>query len=362
MSLERVLRNVEEVLTKDELASLLRKGGKGYIGFEPSGLIHIGWLIWARKLQDLLESGLDMIALAATWHAWINDKLGGDIRVIEAAARYTRHFLEGAGVDVRKVKFVNAEELISDSDYWKLVLRVAKSLSLARVKRAITIMGRRESEVALDFSKLIYPCMQVADILYLDLDLALGGMDQRKAHVLAREVAPKLGFKKPVAIHTPLLMGLQGPRKRGASSSEEEAIGAKMSKSKPHSCIFVHDPPDAIREKIRKAYCPPKEIEGNPVIEINRLLLFSKPSFTLFVDRPEKYGGPLVIESYEELVSMYVKGELHPLDLKRATAEALIEELRSIRQHFTSSAEARDLLRRVADAMGIKIRLDQEKE
>jgi tyrosyl-tRNA synthetase len=59
-------------------------------------------------------------------------------------------------------------------------LRIAKETSLARVRRATPVMGRRAEEVELDFSKLLYPIMQVADIFYLGVDVAVGGMDQRR--------------------------------------------------------------------------------------------------------------------------------------------------------------------------------------
>ncbi|GAG83362.1 unnamed protein product, partial [marine sediment metagenome] len=51
--------------------------------------------------------------------------------------------------------------------------------------------------------------MQVSDIFYLELDVAYGGMDQRHAHMLARDISKKLGRKPPVALHTPLMTGLQ---------------------------------------------------------------------------------------------------------------------------------------------------------
>jgi tyrosyl-tRNA synthetase len=72
----------------------------------------------------------------------------------------------------------------------------------------MTIMGRKENEGDLDSSKFIYPSMQAADIFDLDLDVAIGGMDQRHAHMLARDAADKLGWKKPIALHTPLLSSL----------------------------------------------------------------------------------------------------------------------------------------------------------
>ena len=343
-AVNRVLLNTEEVITEKELTEvLLRKDVRGYIGFEPSGLIHIGWLIWARKVQDLIDAGVEMFILAATWHAWINDKLGGDMKLIKDAARMTWHFLNAVGVNMKRVNFVDSEELVSDDKYWMLVLKVAKKLTLARVKRAITIMGRHEEEANLDFSKLIYPCMQVADIFYLNLDIALGGIDQRKAHVLAREIAPKLGYKKPIAIHTPLLIGLRGTETKG------DIVETKMSKSKPESCIFIHDEPKVIREKIKKAYCPPRQVEGNPILEINRLILFSREDFSLYIDRPAKYGGPLHIESYEKLAEMYKTGKIHPLDLKEATARALAEELKPIRNYIKENPEVNGILKRLEE-------------
>ncbi len=209
----RIARNTVEIVTVDELRRLLESGGgiKGYIGYEPSGVAHIGWLVWMYKVKDLVEAGVDFSVLEATWHAYINDKLGGDMELIRTAARIVRRVMEAAGVPAERVRFVDAEELASDKDYWGLVIRVAKRASLARVRRALTIMGRRAEEAEVDASKLIYPLMQVSDIFYMDLDIALGGMDQRKAHMLARDVAEKLGRKKPVAIHTPIISSLQGP-------------------------------------------------------------------------------------------------------------------------------------------------------
>ncbi len=346
--LRLITRNTVEVVTLRELREKLESGEKlkGYIGFEPSGLFHIGWLIWANKVRDLVEAGVDFYLLAATWHAWINDKLGGDMELIRKAARHVIHVLEAIGVDMSRVKVVDAEDLVSDKRYWEILLRVAKSNTLARIKRALTIMGRRAEEAELDFSKLIYPAMQVTDIFYLDLDIALGGTDQRKAHMLARDTAEKLGFKKVIAIHTPLLTGLQGLGRMNPEKVDEEthAVEFKMSKSKPETAIFVFDTPEEVEKKIMKAYCPARETRFNPIIEINKYILFARPGFKLVVERPEKYGGTIVIESVEELERLYREGKLHPLDLKKATARALNEYLEPIRRYFESNREAREIL------------------
>jgi len=349
-----IIRNVEEVVTLQDLKVLLETNSKprAYIGYEPSGLVHIGWLVWMSKVKDFLEAGVEFIVLEATWHAYINDKLGGNMELIRLAARYTRKVMEAFGVDVSRVKFVDAEKLVSDKEYWAILLKAAKKATLARVKRALTIMGRRSDEAEADFSKLVYPLMQVTDIFYLDLDIALGGMDQRKAHMLARDIAEDLKRKKPIAVHTPIITGLQGPGKRmeGVVEIDEVYADYKMSKSKPETAIFVHDTPEEIRAKIRKAFCPPRETKFNPIIEINKYLLFTQPGFTLYIERPREYGGSIEVSSVEELEKLYSEGKIHPLDLKNATAEHLIKLIEPIRVKLLSDREAFELLNTLSRA------------
>jgi len=59
---------------------------------------------------------------------------------------------------------------------------------------------------------MIYPIMQMVDIARLNVDAAVGGIDQRKIHMLAREYLPSIGIKAPLCIHTPILNGLDGKK------------------------------------------------------------------------------------------------------------------------------------------------------
>ncbi len=357
--IELITRNLQEIITLDELRKKIETGEtlRGYLGYEPSGLFHIGWMIWAYKVRDLVEAGVDFRLLEATWHAWINDKLGGDLQAIKDAAKYLRYSLEALGLPVDKITFVDAEELVSDKDYWGMVLKVAKNTSLARAKRALTIMGRKADEAELDSSKIIYPFMQVTDIFYMKINLALGGMDQRKAHMLARDIAEKLDIEKPIAIHTPLLTSLQGIGRAGGGGAKDDEVLAdvKMSKSKPETTILIHDSPEDIKRKIRRAYCPKQEITFNPILEINKYILFSKKDFSLIIERPEKYGGTITIDDYTQLESLFKEGKIHPADLKNATAEALIKHLEPVREYFRRNNEARKIAEKIAAYQGITI-------
>jgi len=319
--LESITRNLREVVTVEELRELLKKEEKkAYIGFEPSGLVHLGWLMCGDKVKDLVNAGFEVKILLADWHAWINDKFNGDMNAIKICGEYIKDAFSAMGVS--NVDYIYASDIIGDEVYWQIVLKIAKQTSLARVRRAMDIMGRKAEEADKDISKFFYPLMQVADIFYLNVDVALGGMDQRHAHMLARDVADKLNMKKPIALHTPIISSLQ----------TRERMDAKMSKSKPESAIFIHDDFDVIKKKLKKAYCPEGVAEGNPVMEIAHHIIFQHFN-EIEVER--KYEGKIVYSSYDKMEESFLKKELHPLDLKMAVAEYLEKIISPIRQYFS---------------------------
>ncbi|MDW8021626.1 MAG: tyrosine--tRNA ligase, partial [Nitrososphaerota archaeon] len=278
------------------------------------------------------------------WHAMINNKMGGDLEKIRMVGEYLLEVWRAAGIDLSKVEVVWASDQVADPEYWKFVINVAKNVTLKRALRALPIMGRVVGELE-EAAQIFYPAMQVADIFYMGVDICQLGLDQRRANILARELAPKLGFKKPVAVHHHMLMGLQGPVKPRGFEEDEQMdleIASKMSKSIPETSIFVHDDPETIRNKIQKAYCPPKTVEGNPILEYAKYIVFRKLD-KLYIERPSRYGGPVEYNSYEELERDYTEGRLHPMDLKMGVAEALEQLIKPIREHFEKDTRARGL-------------------
>lgn len=325
---EQVTRYAEEVITPEELREVLdRPVKKAYIGFEPSGLVHTGWIICSNKIKDLRKAGFEVTILLADWHAWINDKLGGNREAIRDCGEYMKDCFAALGVE--GVRYLYASDYVDDDRYWELVLKVAKNASLARIRRSMDIMGREAAEAEQDFSKFLYPAMQVADIFYLDLDLAYGGMDQRHAHMLCRDIAKKMNKKAPVALHTPILSSLESAGRMDA---------AKMSKSKPSSCVFIHDSEEAVTHKLRQAYCPEGEVKGNPVLEVCRYIVFPATEVCT-ITRPAKYGGDLSFESYQSLEAAFARRQVHPLDLKNAVAVHLNRLLQPVREYFDRHPE-----------------------
>lgn len=338
--LNLVTRNAEEVVTHRELRVLLETEAKpkAYWGFESSGLMHIGMgLVCGSKIKDMVNAGFDFTVFLADWHSWINNKLGGNMENIRACGEYFKECFTALGINPDSVRYLWASDIARDIEYWEKVIRVAKNSSVQRTWRALPIMGRETELTDMETAWVYYPCMQAADIFHMNLDVACAGMDQRKAHMLARDTAEKLRWKKPVCIHTHLLMGLQGPEKFEKRFDEDVninlQISSKMSKSVPQTCLFIHDTPDDVEAKMQAAYCPPNQVEGNPVLELAKYVIFSEKR-SLDIQRPTKYGGSESYETYDETEKAYVEGKIHPLDLKNGVAEALAEILKPVREHF----------------------------
>jgi len=206
---------------------------------------------------------------------------------------------------------------------------IARVNNLTRIKRCCTIMGRKDSE-EMPAAQIFYPCMQCADVFFLKADICQLGMDQRKVNMLAREYAgdKKMRFK-PVIISHHMLSGL----KQGQE---------KMSKSDPDSAIFMEDTAEDVKRKIKKAYCPPAEVEGNPIMDYAKNIIFGYyGTLTVLIE-----GAPVTFSSYEDLELEFKADKVHPGDLKAAVGEALNRILEPVRTHF-AQGEPKALLEKI---------------
>lgn len=325
---------VEEIVTLQELRHLFETDShpSHYIGLEMSGLLHLGSLILTGfKINDFIKAGIKCRILLADWHSYINNKFSSDLDKIRRASKY---YEEAFKYFCPEVEIITGSELISQTDdYWENLLHFCKHTTLSRNTRCLTIMGRNEKE-NLNFAQYLYPPMQAIDIQALSSSIVHSGMDQRKVHMLARDVFPKLGWKVPVAIHHHLLPGLSEPE----DSTNDSMLSSKMSKSKPWTCVFIHDDEKEVELKMKKAWCPEGLIENNPILEIAKHISFHE-SKEFTVDRPSKFGGPLSFTEYSQLENSYREKKLHPVDLKIAVAQSINQIIDPIRNHFKSRIE-----------------------
>jgi tyrosyl-tRNA synthetase len=190
--------------------------------------------------------------------------------------------------------------------------------------------------------------MQVADIFIQDINLAHSGLDQRKAQVIARDVAMHLGFKplknkkgekiKPCAVHGHLILGLQKPVVWPVPKENLQEFRAqmKMSKSIPNSAVYMDDSSEEIKNKVNKAFCLEGEIDYNPILDWCKYIIFGigkNPKIDVL--RPDKFGGNVSYSSYENLEKDFADKKLHPMDLKNAVAEKLVEIMQPAIEHLS---------------------------
>jgi tyrosyl-tRNA synthetase len=315
-----------EIVTREELTHLFETNSKPkhYIGLEISGFLHLGSLISTGfKINDFIKAGVQCNVFLADWHTLINDKLGGNWDTISKVSDY---YEKAFKLVCPGVEIIRGTELYeSKKDYWKDLVQFTKHMTLARTMRTLTIMGRSEAEEKIDLAKLLYPPMQAVDIHTMEIDIAHAGMDQRKIHMLVREVFPKMKWKVPVAVHHSLLPGLTEP-----TSSNEEDLGTKMSKSKPSSGIFIHDTDDEIKSKIKKGWCEAGNT-ATPILQIAKHIIFNQFS-EITIERPEKFGGNVTYPNYSQLESDFGAGKLHPMDLKQVVGDYLVRIISPIRE------------------------------
>ena len=352
---DRMFSGCEEVIGIDHIISILNGNPShsgdsqisAYIGLEPSGKAHLGWIILSETIKKLLNEDVNVIILLADWHAWVNDKFDRDMKKITLASDYMKEVfrialsnpIEGDGPG--QLKFITASEIMDSGKYWERVLRCSKNMSLSRVRRTFSIMGRDEDSSEHDLSAFYYPALQAADIFELKIDIAIGGMDQRKAHMYMREVADKNDWIKPTCIHTPMLSGLKG------LTGRMDSFDHKMSKSNPSNAILVHDDIELLNKKLKKAFL---EIgnHNSPIFEIARHIVLPQLGKINVTPNP-KYGDPsewLDIDSFMKAID---EGKIHPFDAKMAISSSLASILGPIQEHFSHKP---DLLKSMEDITG----------
>ena len=326
----------------DSLAEKTSMAGDGvlrcYVGFEPSGKAHIGWKVLSLQLKRMLEADTNVLIFLADWHAWVNDKFGGNMEDIQKTAVYMEETFralldypeEGNGPG--QLRFYWASQLMDSGDYWARVLRCSKGATLPMVRKTFTIMGRDEASSDHDLSKFYYPAMQAADIFELDIDVAIGGMDQRKAHMFMRDMASKWNWKKATCLHTPILSSLK------ASGVRMDSFDHKMSKSDPNGALLLHDSPEKVQKKMKKAYLDPEDPQS-PVYELAEHVVFPEFGHIQVTPNP-KFGEPSTWNDLESFRAAVMDGTLHPFDAKMGVAAGVASGLSSIAEHFEANPEA----------------------
>jgi tyrosyl-tRNA synthetase len=340
--LQLITSNLQEVLNPEIIQEIIDKNErplKIYWGTATTGKPHCGYFVPMLKIAEFLAAGCEVTVLLADVHGFL-DNLKAPIELVKERVIYYRHaitaILRAVNVDVGRLKFVTGSDYqtrggsTSDpfSGYPFDLLRLSTAVSGHDATKAGSEVVKQVDAPPL--SSQIYPVMQALDEEYLDVDAQFGGVDQRKIFTLAVECLPRIGYRKRAHLMNPLIPGLQE--------------GGKMSSSDPDSKIDILDPPDVVTKKLKKAFCPPKQVEGNGVVLFVEYVLLpasalknadGKPNFRI----PRRDAEVLEYTDIEKLKADYLADILQPQALKPAVTAALLEILNPIRESFEASEE-----------------------
>lgn len=314
VKLELIKRNTVEVIQDEELSELIKNNKQPivYCGYEPNGPMHLGHFVTITKLMDFAKAGFKVKVLLADVHAFLNRK--GTEEDIKREVENWRKTIRAIGLDA---EVVLGSDFQFNKEYQLDIMRMAQESTINRGLRSMQEVARDVENATI--SQLWYPLMQIADIKHLGADVAEGGLEQRKIHMMGREMS-KILKHNFICVHTPLITSLKGP-------------GQKMSKSLPGSGISVTDKYEEIKKTINGAYCLEGDISDNPVLQITKLIIFPRIS-KLDIKRPEKYGGNVTYEDYNSLEKDFAEKKLHPMDLKAAVTECLEQIIKPIRENW----------------------------
>jgi len=318
---ELIIRNTEEVITKEELKKLLQEKKKPavYLGTAITGRPHIGYFVWVLKLSDFLKAGLKVKLLLADIHGALD---GTPWETLEKRYEYYKAVIplmfECIGADIEDFEIVKGSSFQMKQDYFVDILKMSTAVTINDCKRAASEVVKFGDNPKL--SGLIYPIMQALDEEHLGVDIQYGGLDQRKILMFARDNLHHVGYKPRIEVMTPLIPGL---------------VGKKMSASDPKTKIDLLDDEETITKKIKGAECAEGIIEENGVLAFTKHVIMTikgDRGESFIVERPDKYGGTVKYTKYEDIERDFAQRKLHPLDLKTALAKEINALLKPMRE------------------------------
>ncbi len=225
----------------DWLLDHIEKGGDFvlYTGRGPSGNTHIGHLVPWQFTQWLQEKfDVELYFQLTDDEKFLLDRK----KSYEETTRYAyQNALDilAVGFNPEKTKFIIDSE--AGIKFRRIATEISRRITFSTAK---AIFGFTEST---NIGMIYHPAMQAAPCFYPSIlhgrkipVLIPAGIDQDPYWRATRDIAEKMGYYKPVALHSEFIPGLEE--------------GGKMSASKPETTVFTTDSAKQVKKKINRAF------------------------------------------------------------------------------------------------------------
>ena len=270
------------------------------------------------KLADFLRAGHEVTVLLSDLNdVYNNSKLPRE--QIEARTKYYeaiyRAMLQSLNAPLDKLKFSRASDFQLKEKFIFDTFRLTSITSENNAKAAACDLVEQADTSILS---LLYPTFFALNEEYVGCSAHFGAEEQRNQFVYAEKYLPLLGFAKRLHLIAPTIT---------------ELTEVKVNVPEDDCKIDVLDGADAIKRKLKKAFCEPGNIEKNGILAFTQHVLL--PTFNEFrIEREERFGGNLLYSEFEQLERDFKEEKLHPGDLKSGFAQALNNLLEPIRKQF----------------------------
>lgn len=341
-------RGSQEVVGLDGIEDDL-ESTTAYVGYEPSGRLHLGHMLTAQKIKDLEELGIDTKVLLADEHAFLNGKPSGvpdeEARdVITQVADMYEVALDSFGLDADIVR--GSDFQFNNRDYSMVVNDIQRRVPENRLDAAVADVAGKDEDKLRYGGQLLYPAMQAADIYHLGVDIAVGGIDQRAIHMLARDFQP-LGATeedKPAAIHTPIIGKNLGEGEKMSSSGKSIPVYSIREEIEDGvNSMYLSPVVDQVRDEFEIPDSDPRSDQellytASPILQLIDHYSFIRGE-KFEIARPKKYGGDITYESRVELIEDigFDDDDVHPSDVKNGLTDLLYEKFKGPRKAVLDS-------------------------
>jgi tyrosyl-tRNA synthetase len=215
---EILIRGVEEIVpSRNGLKDLMeRKKIRLYLGVDPtSPKIHLGHLVPLKKLKHFQELGHEAILLFGTFTAQSGDPSGRDDQRKPLSLEQVKENMKTYKEQVSKFIDLSGIQIKYNADWlqgltFSGLIKIASNFTVSRLLERDMFQRRLKEKKEIWVNEFLYPLMQGYDSVALDVDLEIGGTDQKFNMLIGRKMQRIFNKKEKFILTTPILLGLDG--------------------------------------------------------------------------------------------------------------------------------------------------------